>query len=106
MDKEIVAFKMKLLPGKTAEYKTRHDQIWPDLSDLLRKAGISYYSIFLDDETNILFGTYTATSDNTIEDLPNHPIMQKWWDHMSDIMETKPSNQPVSEPLKSMFYMK
>jgi L-rhamnose mutarotase len=106
MDKEIVAFKMKLLPAKMAEYKTRHDEIWPELSQLLNQAGITDYSIFLDQESNILFGTYKANPDNTIDDLPNHPIMKKWWDYMADIMETEPSNQPVSHPLKNMFYMK
>ena len=43
-----VAFKMKLFPGKEEEYKKRHDELWPDLEQLLKQAGISEYSIFLD----------------------------------------------------------
>ena len=35
------AFKMKLKPGTVAEYKKRHDEIWPELSAELRAAGIS-----------------------------------------------------------------
>ena len=49
------AFKMKLTSGDVDEYKKRHDQIWPELIDELKKAGISDYSIFYDDETQILF---------------------------------------------------
>ena len=45
------AFKMKLKPGFEAEYKKRHDAIWPELSQLLTAAGVSDYSIFLDEET-------------------------------------------------------
>ena len=45
------AFKMRLKPGNVAEYKKRHDEIWPELSRELRAAGISDYSIFLDEET-------------------------------------------------------
>ncbi|HVF96868.1 MAG TPA: L-rhamnose mutarotase, partial [Flavisolibacter sp.] len=45
-----VAFKMKLFPGFEAEYKKRHDEIWPELTALLKEAGISDYSIFLDEE--------------------------------------------------------
>ncbi|MGB9142439.1 MAG: L-rhamnose mutarotase, partial [Aestuariivirga sp.] len=39
---------MFLKPGMEAEYKRRHDEIWPELLDLLHAAGISEYSIYLD----------------------------------------------------------
>ena len=32
------AFKMKLNPGMQAEYKKRHDEIWPELVDLLHQS--------------------------------------------------------------------
>jgi len=48
------AFKMKLKPGVVEEYKRRHDDIWPKLAEVLRAAGISDYSIFLDEETGVL----------------------------------------------------
>ena len=46
-----VAFKMKLKSGFEAEYRKRHDEIWPELVKTLEEAGISDYSIFLDPET-------------------------------------------------------
>ena len=49
------AFKMKLKAGKAAEYRKRHDEIWPELVALIKDSGVSDYSIFLDEETNILF---------------------------------------------------
>ncbi|HQC17588.1 MAG TPA: L-rhamnose mutarotase, partial [Rectinema sp.] len=49
------AFVMQLKPGNEAEYKRRHDEIWPELKCELRKAGISNYSIYLDPETLRLF---------------------------------------------------
>ena len=55
-----VTFKMKLNPGMSEEYKKRHDNIWPELVQLLKQAGISDYSISLDEETNTLFGCYKA----------------------------------------------
>ena len=57
---EKYAFKMKLNPGQAAEYKSRHDAIWPELVAVLKEAGISDYSIHLDGETNILFGVALA----------------------------------------------
>ncbi|WP_204353977.1 L-rhamnose mutarotase [Yoonia maritima] len=102
---ERYAFRMTLLPGKSAEYKQRHDDIWPELSALLTEAGISDYSIWLDEDTNALFGILMRTDDHGMDSLPNHPVMQKWWAHMADIMETHPSNEPIAVPLMPMFYM-
>ena len=99
------AFKMKLKPGFEAEYKKRHDEIWPKLSAELTKAGISDYSIFLDEETLTLFAVQKLTDENTADDLPNNPIVKKWWDYMEDIMDCNPDNSPVATPLKEVFYM-
>ena len=102
---KINAFKMKLKPGFEAEYKKRHDEIWPDLSEEISKAGVSDYSIFLDEETLTLFAVQKLTDNNTANDLPNSPIVRKWWDYMSDIMEYNPDNTPVAIGLKEVFHM-
>lgn len=107
-DKELLvrnAFKMKLKPGFSAEYKRRHDEIWPELSHVLTKAGISDYSIYLDEETDTLFAVQKLAPCHTTADLPNNPIVRKWWDYMSDIMEYNPDNTPVAIPLKEMFHV-
>lgn len=99
------AFKMKLNPGMQAEYKKRHDEIWPELVELLAKAGVSDYSIHLDPETNILFGVLSRPKDHGMASLPEHPVMKRWWAHMSDIMETNPDNSPVAIDLVPVFYL-
>ncbi len=103
MNLQRYAFKMKLNPGMEAEYKRRHDEIWPELTSLLHEAGVSDYSIHLDRETNILFGVLTRTPNHTMASLPHHPVMKKWWAHMADIMETNPDNSPVSADLVTVF---
>jgi len=100
-----VAFKMKLHEGFEEEYKKRHDQLWPELQQLLSAAGISEYSIFLDTGTNFLFGVMKATDTAALDNLPAQPVMQRWWACMKDIMETNPDNSPVSIPLQEVFYM-
>ena len=99
------AFKMKLKPGFEDENQKRHDEIWPELSEVLAAAGVSDYSIFLDAETLTLFATWKLTDDNTTADLPNHPMVQKWWAFMADIMEVNPDNSPVCLPLSEVFHM-
>jgi L-rhamnose mutarotase len=100
-----LAFKMKLHQGQEAEYKRRHDELWPELKTLLKQTGISEYSIFLDEETNTLFGVFNIEQPEWMETLPEHPVMKKWWAYMKDIMDTNPDNSPVSIPLKEVFYL-
>lgn len=104
MKRQRNAFKMQLKPGFQAEYKRRHDEIWPELSAELSKAGISDYSIFLDEETLTLFAVQKLSPDHTADDLPNHPVVKKWWAFMADIMETNPDHSPVSKPLREVFH--
>ncbi len=99
------AFTMRLNPGCEAEYRRRHDAIWPELAALLKDAGISDYSIHLDRTTGTLFGVLWRTDDHRMDDLPSHPVMRKWWAHMADIMETKADNEPVVTPLVTVFHM-
>lgn len=100
-----LAFKMKLNPGQKEAYKTRHDQLWPELKKLLKDNGVSEYSIFLDEETNMLFAFQKVSGDGGSQDLANNAIVKKWWDFMADIMEVNPDNSPVSIPLEEVFYM-
>jgi len=99
------AFKMRLHPGAEAEYIRRHDAIWPELVSLLKDAGVQDYSIHLDRESRILFGVLWRRDDHGMDDLPAHPVMQRWWAHMADLMETHPDNAPVAEPLVTVFHM-
>lgn len=99
------AFRMTLKPGMADEYRRRHDAIWPELTDLLKQAGISDYSIHLDPETNALFGVLWRADDHAMNDLPAHPVMRKWWAHMADLMETHADNEPAAIPLIPMFHL-
>lgn len=99
------AFKMRLNPGMEAEYIRRHDAIWPELAALLRASGISNYSIHLDRETNTLFGYLERRDDHSMDELPNHPVMKRWWAFMGDIMETNPDGSPVAIPLVETFHL-
>ncbi|WP_216644110.1 L-rhamnose mutarotase [Thioclava sp. JE_KL1] len=103
---EKFAFRMQLNPGCREEYIRRHDEIWPELVGLLKEAGVEDYSIHLDPETNALFGVLWRREDHGMDALPNHPVMQKWWAHMADIMATNPDNSPVSVPLETVFHLK
>jgi L-rhamnose mutarotase len=100
-----IATKMKLLKGFEAEYKERHDEIWPELSALLKQTGISNYYIYLDKETNSLFAVLDVKDKEALDNLPFNPVMKKWWTYMKDIMETNPDDSPLSLPLEEVFFL-
>jgi L-rhamnose mutarotase len=100
-----VAFKMQLRKGFEAEYKKRHDALWPDLERLLTGTGIKEYSIFLDESTNDLFAYLKIDDPKLLDTLPQHEVMKKWWIYMKDIMATNDDNSPISIPLKEVFYL-
>jgi len=99
-----IAFKMKLMPGFQEEYKRRHDALWPEIQALLKANGIADYTIFLDEETNILFAVQQL-GESSSQNLGEYPIIKKWWAYMADIMETNADNSPVSTPLKMVFHL-
>jgi L-rhamnose mutarotase len=98
-------FKMILKPGCKEEYRKRHNEIWPELKKLIKESGVSDYSIFLDEETNILFACQKQGGVQSSQDLGSNPVVQKWWAYMADIMETNPDNSPITVPLDEVFYL-
>lgn len=99
------AYKMRLKPGAAAEYRRRHEEIWPGLLDLCREAGLSDYSIHLDAETETLFAVLWRAEGHRMADLKDSSLMREWWAFMADLMQTHPDNEPVAVPLETVFHL-
>ena len=99
------AFKMKIKHGVLAEYKKRHDEIWPELAKELSDAGVSDYSIFLDEETLTLFAVQKLAENNTAAALPQTAVVKKWWAFMAPLMDVNPDHSPVSTDLPEVFHL-
>lgn len=95
---------MQLKPGVAAEYQRRHDEIWPELTELLTQAGIYDYSIYLDQASGRLFAVQKRRPGHSADELPAQAVMQRWWAYMADLMETNPDNSPVVTPLARVFH--
>ncbi|MDQ0654222.1 L-rhamnose mutarotase [Pseudomonas cedrina] len=99
------AFRMNLNPGQAAEYRRRHDQIWPELAQALLDAGVVDYRIFLDEPANALFAVLTHEDLHGLDALPGTDLMQRWWTYMQDIMPSHPDASPISVDLLPMFQL-
>jgi L-rhamnose mutarotase len=104
-ESEVIAFKLFLMPGQRDEYKRRHDEIWPELENALREAGIIEYHIFNAPDDNILFAVMRRRVDNQIEQLAHTDVMRRWWEMMKDVTVTASEGRPVQSDLDLMYRM-
>lgn len=98
-------FKMKLYPGMAKEYEKRHNELWPEMQEMIHEHGGHNYSIYLDEETNVLYGYIEIEDEELWAKSANTPINRKWWDFMADIMDTNPDNSPVAVDLHPVFHL-
>ena len=101
----IKGFKMKIFDGQAEEYERRHNELWPEMKDMIHEYGGKNYTIFLDKETNVLFGYIEIESEELWAKSADTAICRKWWDYMADIMYTNDDNSPVSIDLQNVFHL-
>ena len=99
------AFVMTVHPGAEAEYEARHNPIWTELEETLRRHGAHNYSIFLHPETRQLFGYVEIEDPARWDAVAQTPICRKWWAHMKELMPSNPDNSPVSTDLREVFHI-
>ena len=83
---ERYAWKATVKEGKLAEYKRRHDEIWPEMVDVLKEAGICNYSIW--NVGTELFGYYECEKgvEFAAKVQAESPIVDRWNEYMKDVM--------------------
>ena len=97
------AVRMTVFPDKHEEYKKRHDELWPEMKDMLANHGCTSYTIQLDEKTSSLFCYLEIEDEVLFAKTADTEINRKWWDYMVDVMDTHPDNSPVSVDLINVF---
>lgn len=103
---EKYAWKAKLLPGMLNEYKKRHDNIWPEMKEVLAAAGIRNYSIWNVGED--LFGYYECDSVEEAGRIQSESdVVARWDEYMKDVMVMPKDPVTGAQPLlKQVFDFK
>lgn len=90
-----VASRFRLKAGMQAEYKRRHDEIWPEMLELMRQAGIRNYTIWNDGED--LFGYFeVADLAACSQTISASAVKKRWDDYMADLIDG-------TSPMRLMF---
>ncbi|CAC11878.1 conserved hypothetical protein [Thermoplasma acidophilum] len=97
------AFHLRLKEGSEEEYTRRHKNVWPEMLDLLKRAGIRNYSIFIDGTD--VFGYWECDNPSaTLSAINNSEINSKWQTFMSDIIITPPAER-TGTGMDEVFYL-
>jgi len=80
------AWILEVRPGYEEEYKKRHDEIWPEMVEMLREAGLRNYNIFRHGLK--LFGYFeTDNLGKSIKHIASSEVNKKWAEYMAPIMK-------------------
>lgn len=99
------AFLMKIHPDAHEEYERRHRPIWNDLEEVLKRQGVSNYSIFLEPDTSQLLGYAEIESEEWWAAVAETDECKRWWAFMKDIMPSNPDNSPIAADLREVFHL-
>jgi L-rhamnose mutarotase len=99
------AFLMKVEAGRHDEYERRHNPIPAQLQAVLKRHGVSNYSIFLDAETNRLFAYAEIESEELWAKIAETDECRRWWASMKDVMPTNADDSPQSKDLEEVFHL-
>ena len=96
---------MRLKPGKLQEYRLRHNPIWPELHQDLKAAGISNYSIFCKEESNLLFAYMEVESEEKLKKLETSAVFKRWRLEMKDLLAGGDDAAAGEDDLAEIFHI-
>jgi len=96
---ERIAWKGRIRPGCKAEYIRRHREIWPEMVEVLKAAGICNYTIFANGEE--LFGYYECEKGVSFAQRvqAESPVVDRWNIFMQDILELEMDPETGAQPM-------
>lgn len=99
---ERFAWKGYIYEGKNDEYVKRHDEIWPEMTDMLNEAGIHNYTIWI--IGNELFGYYECESvEYALKIQAESPVTKRWNESMQGIMHMEMDEEGCQVLPKQVF---
>ena len=95
---EKYAWKAKIKKGMEAEYVKRHNEIWQELVEVLKSAGICNYTIWRNGDE--LFGYYECEKGEEFacRTQAESPVVDRWNEYKKDVMEMELDPETGAQP--------
>ncbi len=89
-------FTLRVRPGQEAEYRRRHDEIWPELVEAFHVAGLRDFTLYM--RGREVIGTFTVDAPDpaaALARLDEQEASIRWSEHMDDVIEAFDAESPV-----------
>jgi len=83
---ERICFTFEIYPGQEAEYKKRHDEIWPELVEAIKDAGFRNYSLFRRDQTIVAYAECEPDVATAFAKIGSHEANARWAKWFEDVI--------------------
>ena len=104
---ERVCFLLRVRPDRLDEYRARHEAVWPEMLDALRRAGWRNYSLFAR-EDGLLVG-YLETDDFAAAQrgMEETEVNARWQAEMAEFFELPGDERPDTglQRLDEVFHL-
>lgn len=101
-----VCFVLKVREDRLAEYRERHDRVWPEMRRALSESGWHNYSLFADERGMVIGYLETEDFDAAREAMARTEVNARWQAEMAPFFEGldgRPDEGMV--PLTEIFHL-
>ena len=102
-----VAFVLRVLPHLIDDYRAKHQRVWPEMLDALRRTGWHNYSLFLRDD-GTLFGYFETpgTFEQALQGMAGQAVNERWQQLMAPYFEgSGAAADTMMEQLEEVFHL-
>jgi L-rhamnose mutarotase len=102
-----VCFVLRVKPDRVAEYRVRHQEVWPEMQDALRESGWSNYTIFVVDDGLVVGYLETPNFDSARATMATTEVNARWQREMAAFFEDLDGRAPdaAMRPLPEAFHL-
>lgn len=83
---ERICFSFEIYPGREAEYKKRHDEIWPELVEAIKESGFANYSLFRRGLEIVAYVECTPDVATAFAKLSSYEANARWAEWFQDVI--------------------
>ena len=95
-----VGMVLELKVGCYDEYKKRHDELWPDLAEVMTKNGID---MVIYRHEHFLFVYGVAPSQKAWDAVENDPVTPRWNEYMAEVLKVDDNGELIVHNLPQAF---
>jgi L-rhamnose mutarotase len=83
---ERICFRFEIYPGQEAEYKRRHDAIWPELVEAIKESGLANYSLFRSGQEIVAYVECEPDVATAFAKLSTYAANERWSEWFQDVI--------------------